>query len=245
MLLIEEPEIYLHVHLQRHFSRLMRQIVEKGNQVVFTTHASTFVDLERPYEIVRLHKTPEGATTPRQVAPNLKFDFQKTKRKLRRMGNEEIVFANHAVLTEGQDDQGVSETLLRLAGVDIDARSISVVNCDGAENLPDYVRLCSALEIDFYVIHDEDDAAKNSKRNKGIAEAVQLAKPKHSSLHAYKPDLETTLGEQKHCGLERLLSKLNGQSYEDIKKNFPKLVIPMDEFVRTRNLNSTQRSSAT
>jgi len=107
LLLIEEPEIYLHVHLQRHFSRLMRQIAEKGNQVIFTTHASAFVDLERPYEIVRLHKTREGATTPRQVAPSLKFDFQKTKRKVRRMGNEELVFANHAVLTEGQDDQGV------------------------------------------------------------------------------------------------------------------------------------------
>ena len=240
LLLIEEPEIYLHVHLQRHFSRLMRQIAEKGNQVIFTTHASAFVDLEKPYEIVRLHKTREGATTPRQVATNLKFDFQRTKRKVRRMGNEEIVFANHAVLTEGQDDQGVSETLLRIAGVDIDARSISVVNCDGAENLSDYVRLSAALGIDFYVIHDEDDPTKNTKRNKAITEAVQTGKPKQPSLHSYKPDLETTMAEKKHCGLGVLLGKINAKSYETIKKEFRDLVVPIDEFVSTRNLISAQ-----
>jgi predicted ATP-dependent endonuclease of OLD family len=156
------------------------------------------------------------------------------------MGNEEIVFANHAVLTEGQDDQGVSETLLRIAGVDIDARSISVVNCDGAENLSDYVRLSAALGIDFYVIHDEDDPTKNTKRNKAITEAVQTGKPKQPSLHSYKPDLETTMAEKKHCGLGVLLGKINGKSYETIKKEFRDLVVPIDEFVSTRNLISAQ-----
>lgn len=243
LLLIEEPEIYLHVHLQRHFSRWLRRIAENGNQVIFTTHASTFVDLERPYEIVRLHKSPEGATTRRQIAPDVKFDFQKTKRKLRRMGNEELVFASYAVLVEGQDDQGVLEALLRLAEVNIDAGSISVVNCDGAENLPDYVRVCLALGIDFYVIHDEDDPERNKKRNNAITAAVEAGKPKYPSLHAYKPDLETTMGEKKHCGLDILLGRLDGKSFETIKKEFSELVTPIEEFINIRALKPTQQLS--
>ena len=86
---------------------------------------------------------------------------------------------------------------------------------------------------------------KNVKRNKGLADAVQAAKPMYASLHSYKPDLETSLGEQKHCGLERLLGKLNGLSYEDIKKHFPNLVVPIDEFVKTRNLKPMQSSPGT
>jgi predicted ATP-dependent endonuclease of OLD family len=238
LLLIEEPEIYLHVHLQRHFSRLIRHIAARGNQIIFSTHASTFVNLESPHEIARLSKTVEGATTARQASPDFVFDFQKAKRKVRRSGSEELFFADHVVLTEGQDDQGVWEILLRAAGVDIDANSISVVDCNSANNLSDYIRLCSAFGIDWYAIHDEDDPVKNIKRNKGIKDAAEAAKPKYPSLHTYKPDLETTIGERKHCGLDRLLAKLNEKSYEAIRKAFGNLVLPVDEFISTRNLLS-------
>lgn len=211
-------------------------MAEKGNQIVLATHAPEFVDLAEPHEIVRLHKIA-GKTVLRQVPAGETFDFQKAKQKIRRMGNEEMLFANHAILTEGQDDQGVTKALLQAKGVDADVHSVSVVNCDSADNLPDYVKLSTHLAIDFYVIHDEDHPTKDAgqkKRNEKIAKAVEVGKPQHPSLHQYVPDLETTLGKAKHCGLDVLLGILDGKSYGDISAQHPELVKPVDQFVSTR-----------
>lgn len=231
LLLIEEPEIYLHVHLRRYFSKILRRVAERGNQVIFTTHSSEFVDLERPHEIVRLQKPSGGPTIVRQVAQKSTFDFARAKQKLRRLGNQELFFARYAILTEGQDDQGVIEFLLQAKGVDIDVYSISIINCDSVDNIPDYVRLCIELGIDFYVIHDQDDATRDKKRNDRIYTAVQASNPACPSLHMYVPYLEAVMGQTKHCGMGYLLSLLNGKGYEQITKDYPELIIPMERFV--------------
>lgn len=236
LLLIEEPEIYLHVHLRRYFSKILRRVAERGNQVIFTTHSSEFVDLERPHEIVRLQKPSGGPTIVRQVAQKSTFDFARAKQKLRRLGNQELFFSRYAILTEGQDDQGIIEFLLQAKGVDIDVYSISIINCDSVDNIPDYVRLCIELGIDFYVIHDQDDATRDKKRNDRIYTAVQASNPACPSLHMYVPYLEAVMGQTKHCGMGYLLSLLNGKGYEQITKDYPELIIPMERFVQTRGL---------
>ena len=118
------------------------------------THSPEFVDLAEPYEIVRLHKI-SGKTSSRQVPATQTFDFQKAKAKIRRMGNEEMLFANHAVLTEGKTDQAVIRVLFEKKGVDPNVHSISIVDCHNADNQPDYTSVCASLGIGFYVIHDQ------------------------------------------------------------------------------------------
>jgi Overcoming lysogenization defect protein-like, TOPRIM domain len=127
------------------------------------------------------------------------LDFTRVKQKISRMGNQEVVFANYAILTEGQDDQGVVQELLTRAGIDSDALSISVVNCDGVNQIRDYIRLCAELGIDFYVIHDrgDDNHPVIKKRNKAILDAVTTSTPANPSLHVYNPTLESAMGVQK------------------------------------------------
>jgi predicted ATP-dependent endonuclease of OLD family len=156
ILLIEEPEVYLHVHLRRYFFKVLLDLADAGHQVIYTTHSPEFADLGRPHEIIRVHKLAFASTQARQVATATKLDFEHVRQKVGRMGNEEIFFANYAILTEGQDDQGVVQELLTRAGIDVNVHSISVVNCDGAGQIKDYVRLCAELGIDFYAIHDRD-----------------------------------------------------------------------------------------
>jgi predicted ATP-dependent endonuclease of OLD family len=194
------------------------------------------VDLAEPHEIVRLHKAA-GKTLARQVPSVQTFDFQKAKQKIRRMGNEEMLFANHAILTEGKSDQGVVKALFDIKGVASDVHSVSVVDCDNADNQPDYINVCSHLGIEFYVIHDEDNPTKDAsqkKRNEKIANAVSAADQKQPSLHRYVPDLETTMGKPTHCGLDVLLACLDGKTYGDISAQYPELVKPVDQFVSTR-----------
>jgi len=242
-LLIEEPEVYLHVHLKRYFSRVLRRLAEDGNQVVFTTHSPEFVDLGCPHEIIRLHRSFDPQTVPRQVSSTTALDFRHLKQKVYRMGNEEVVFANHAILTEGQDDQGIIHELLLRASVDIDVYSVSVVNCDSVTQIKDYIKLCQELGIDFYVVHDRDDESDplTKKRNQAIAQAVADADQSLPSLHVYDPALEDMLGGKKTKGnLDALLSKLGSKTYGDIRCEYPDLVKPVDEFIATRGLRSAK-----
>jgi hypothetical protein len=73
-------------------------------------------DLARPHEIVRLHRAG-GAPLIRQVPENEHLDFQKTKQKVHRMGNEGMLLASHAILAEGQDDPGVIQVLFQTKGL--------------------------------------------------------------------------------------------------------------------------------
>lgn len=241
ILLIEEPEVYLHVHLKRYFSNVLRRLAEEGNQLVLTTHSPEFVDLARPHEIIRLHRSLDPYTVPRQVSLTTQLDFTHLKQKVYRMGNEEVVFANHAILTEGQDDQGIIHELLTRAGVDIDVYSISVVNCDSVTQLKDYIHLCHELGIDFYAIHDRDNDSEplTARRNQAIAQAAADTGQLLPSLHVYDPDLEAMVGAEKQRGnLEELLSILGDKTYGQIGREYPDLVRPVDEFISTRGLRS-------
>jgi|Deesub1362A_J573_1020465.scaffolds.fasta_scaffold00027_174 predicted ATP-dependent endonuclease of OLD family len=239
ILLIEEPEMYLHVHLRRYFYQVLRRLAERGHQIIYTTHSPEFIDLAEPHEIVRLHRKPGDSTISKQVAVSTKLDFRRVKQKLRRMGNEEVVFANHAILTEGQDDKGIIEELLVRRGVDPDVHSISIINCDGTGQIKDYIHLCSELGVDFYVVHDRDDDSNKDikKRNDQIAGAVSEANQSNPSLHVYNPTLEATMGTEKKKGnLDHLLELLGDKSYEDIRTTFPDLIKPIEEFVKSRGL---------
>jgi predicted ATP-dependent endonuclease of OLD family len=137
--------------------------------------------------------------------------------------------------------------LLTRADIDPDVLSISVVNCDGAGQIKDYIRLCAELGIDFYVIHDLDDDTDPviKKRNKAILDTVTASAPGTPSLHAYEPTLETTMGTQKQKGnLASLLALLGNKDYQAISAQFPKLVKPIDEFVSTRKFNADASPTA-
>jgi predicted ATP-dependent endonuclease of OLD family len=239
VLLIEEPEIYLHVHLRRYFYTVLLRLARNGHQILYVTHDPEFVDLERPHEILRLHRQAGTPTVARQVRTGSTFNFPRMQHKIRRMGNGEIVFAQHAILTEGQDDQGIVEELLFRKGIDPNVESISVAVCDSRTQIADYVRLCSELGIDFYVVHDRDDE-KNAvikKQNEAVAAAVAAAKPTQPSLYVYEPDLETAMGtvKKKH-NLESLLAMLGNKDYPRISTDYPDLVKPIDDFATSRGL---------
>jgi predicted ATP-dependent endonuclease of OLD family len=247
VLLIEEPEIYLHVHLRRYFYSVLARLGEKGHQIVYVTHDPEFVDLAKPHDIVRLHRHAGKPTVAKQVKAGSAFNFPRMQQKVRRMGNTEIVFAQHAILTEGQDDQRILEELLVRKGVDPNVRSISVTVCDSKTQIADYVRLCSELGIDFYAVHDRDDErdAATKKHNDSVAAAVAATKPAQPVLHVYTPDLEATMGavKKKH-NVEQLMTILGEKDYATITKDHPELVKPINEFVATRGLEKPVAAAA-
>jgi len=189
--LIEEPEAYLNPHLRRFFRSTLARLAEAGNDVFITTHDPAFVSLTEYRTVTRVAKA-EGRSSTYRCTEALDFAYERLAQKLRRGGNAEVLFAQHAILCEGQDDVAVVKVLLERLGCDPDSRSISVVDCGGRENLPDYIRLLDELHVGLSVISDGDQtkAATNPK----IADDVKkVADAAGARAYTFVEDLEAGL----------------------------------------------------
>jgi predicted ATP-dependent endonuclease of OLD family len=167
ILLIEEPEIYLHPPLQRHFYRVIKDLADQGYQIFYTTHASGFVSLLDYKSVIRLSKKKEE-TQIHQVLDPIDFaGLRGTEAELLSKGNTEIFFCNKALIAEGEAETVGLRIVLQKSNVDLDLGSVFIVNCGGRNNLMKYLTLCRFLGIPFFVEYDTDD---------GEAETAQIVK---------------------------------------------------------------------
>ena len=193
--LVEEPEAYLNPHLRRYFAGTLRKLAELGNDVLLTTHDAAFVSLPEYRTVMRIAKQG-GTSRAHRCTASIDFAYERLAQKLRRGGNSEVFFAAKAILCEGQDDVAAVRAMLDRRDIDPDSLSISVLDCGGRENLPDYVRLLDELGIEPLVITD-GDASKikdndTTARNIAAVEAAATGR-----MFRFEEDIETALGTDK------------------------------------------------
>src|SRR4029079_17546047 len=63
VLLIEEPELYLSPHAQRHLFRVLRGLAQRGNQILYSTHAPVFLSVDRIEDRALVRHTADDGTT--------------------------------------------------------------------------------------------------------------------------------------------------------------------------------------
>jgi predicted ATP-dependent endonuclease of OLD family len=145
--------------------------------------------------ILRLAKS-EGTTEAYRCKEELDFSYEGLAQKLRRGGNAEALFATKVVLSEGQADVAAVRTVLGKEGIDLDAASISVLDCGGVGNLPNYIKLLDALHLDLFVISDGD--ATKAAENPAVADRVNTIKEvARDRLFLFEEDIEQALGTSK------------------------------------------------
>ncbi|MCC6962531.1 MAG: AAA family ATPase [candidate division Zixibacteria bacterium] len=228
--IIEEPEIYLHPHLRRYCHRTLKKLANRGNTVILATHSEEFVDINDYKSIIRLTKS-SICTHAFQVGASENLDFDKMKQKIKRKGNEELLFSSHALLTEGQDDQAVFLVALEKKGIEFDARSISVIDCDSKTQIPDYIKLCKALRIDYFVIFDTDRNNQCSAADaQKIVSVIEKSQVRH---HAFPDTLESALGTTKQSSenWRHLLSVLGENDWPAIKSAHPEFATAVESFL--------------
>lgn len=215
--LIEEPEAYLNPHLRRYFATTLRKLADLGNDVVLTTHDAAFVSLPAYRTVLRVAKTGASSRSYRCIE-TLDFAYERFAQKLRRGGNAELFFAARAILCEGQDDVAAVRAVLERLKIDPDSLSVSVLDCGGRDNLPDYVRLCDKLNIDLLVITDGDASKINTNDSTARnVEAVETAAGKR--MFRFAEDIEHALNTTKLGGGENpahLVAVVEALDFEDL-----------------------------
>lgn len=155
VLLIEEPELYLSPHSQRHLYGLLRALAQRGNQILYSTRAPVFLSVDRLEELALVRHTAGGGTSLFQPQPLAEAE---TFRALSQFDSDraELFLARCALLVEGRTEKLTFPLVFDALGVDADKEGIVVVECGGKGNIPLFARICNACDVPYVVVHDRD-----------------------------------------------------------------------------------------
>jgi hypothetical protein len=218
VLLIEEPELFLRPQAQRYLYRLLRRFADAGNQVIYSTHSPSFLNVSRLEELALVQRHPHsgtGVVQPRPITPDddfrvlTEFDAERS----------ELFLARAALLVEGQTEKLAFPFVFEALGHDLDREGISIISCGGKSNIPLFARVCHAAGVPFIAVFDRD--APVGKRPTYSARQLntliaRLAGPGRIVMLA--PDFEAAAGltGHRHHKPERAWRRLRSLTPEQI-----------------------------
>ena len=158
VLLIEEPELYLSPHAQRHLYRLLRDLAQRGNQILYSTHAPVFLSVDRLEELALVRHTSDVGTTLHQPPALPEAEWFRALSEFD-SDRAELFLARAALLVEGRTEKLTFPLVFEALGVEADKEGIIVLECGGKGNMPLFARICNACGIPYVIVHDRDAPA--------------------------------------------------------------------------------------
>ena len=159
LLILEEPELFLHPHAKRMLSDILIDFIgDDRNQIIITTHSEEFlhnVDIEN---INVIRKTSDGTKKSRISKENYGDgkELQKLKIELQHK-NAEMFFAEKVILVEGEEQIIIPEIIKKIYGKNIlNNNDISIVKVGGKSYFSIYRKVLDDLNIKNYIIADYD-----------------------------------------------------------------------------------------
>lgn len=197
ILIIEEPEAFLHPHTRRFFYSLLKQLSESGNQIFYSTHSTEFVRLEDYKNICIVKKSSvEGTKVIQANKLNLVNTEQEELKLLTEFdgSKSEIFFAKRVLLVEGPTEKYSLPYAFRLIGVDINEKGISIIDAGSKENLKFFIKIFQEFKIPFVVIYDEDKNANNyTSYHQNLNKEIESVVEDKSTVYRVDPDFEGVL----------------------------------------------------
>lgn len=203
VLLVEEPELYIHPQLCKMFYDTLAAFAE-SDQVIYTTHSPLFVDAATYESICLVRK--DGVFGTKVVNCDLAAFDGMTERSLFQTltrlnpAVNELFFAKRVLLLEGPEDLIAVQGALRLHGrirTRLEELDVTPVVVGGKPALPFFQRVLNSFRIEYAVIHDSDlieglDSAKEANHRKQNGAVAELAGAR--PVAQFEPNLEALLG---------------------------------------------------
>ena len=162
VLLIDEPELYLHPQMIAEISRSLVKMTkgeESGFQVLMTTHSPMIIRNEDVIKNTYLVRKKHGVTSVLQRQDNLEEIFSKHKTQYDIAVNLEnlsySLFSETVLIAEGETEKILLPQILKDLG-EIDDRKLTVVMASSCFNIPGLKQVLRALGMRTIAVHDFD-----------------------------------------------------------------------------------------
>jgi len=159
LLLVEEPEIYLHPQARRALHAQLLEFVNSGHndehQVILSTHSPEFLRAVPMTNVVLVRKLPGWTSSEIKQMEVGEIEEAKYQQVLYR--NAEMMFADHVILVEG----GEAHLITALADKYfengwLDAHNVSVCDVGGKTSFKNYIKILDKFGIDWTILTDLD-----------------------------------------------------------------------------------------
>jgi putative ATP-dependent endonuclease of the OLD family len=233
---IEEPEIYLHPHAQRSLCKLFEELVLSGNQILYSTHSATFIDVARTDRIVLVErcKDDEGEVCTRTRAfsqeallearrvlyPGIEISLEGVRERYRNLCSSEhaeAFFAQAILLVEGPSERGAIPIYAAQRGFDLDAHGVSVVSANGKHNLDQLFQLYTAHGIPVYIVFDNDEGGEPKDIHHNRILTRMLGLPEQEMPAPVVSDRYAVIGKTYERAIEADLNAMQPGLYGDLK----------------------------
>lgn len=251
ILLIEEPESFLHPPAIREVREALYKIAELENwQIMITTHSPIFIDVSKPHTtIIRIDKDSVEKTKIFSTDKANFTDDDKDRLKMVRACNpsvNEFFFSNKVLLVEGDTEQSIFNELKNKHG---ECRDLQIVNCYGKANIPTFQKILNHFKVNYIVMHDVD-CPKSKRKGSWIRNAMWTMNEKifneskisegcNNIIIANMPDFEMQFfgylqkGDKPYSALKKI-TDLDFQKTADYQE--------LEKIVKFEDMNENSRS---
>ncbi|MDO8368096.1 MAG: AAA family ATPase [Saprospiraceae bacterium] len=227
LLIVEEPEIYLHPQGRRVISNRIDDFLENNrSQAIITTHSTEFITSAHDnLNIILARKVKEQGT----VASNAHFSTSKERQILVQRQNAEMFFSDKVLLVEG-GDKYVLEAVAQFYGIIqkpnlgknwLDEKNCSVIATGSKNEFFKYYNKLKELGIEVYILADFDFLLR------GLA------------------DFFTATQKYWRSGVIDAFNALNGQINQDLPRELPQEVndeiTKFSQLLKEKGLNVSER----
>ncbi len=177
LLLIDEPELYLHPQAIEQVRLALKILVSKGYQVIFATHSPQMIDRADIGNTLIICKTIDRGTYARKrlsdTVSETIVDAPSQVRILFELSNSsKILFSDHVLIVEGSTEEKLLPDIFhRIKGYTLSARKIALVRLDGSGNIAKALRILDAIGIPAKALVDLDYAFRDARKAGFLDEA--------------------------------------------------------------------------
>ncbi|MCP1146150.1 ATP-dependent nuclease [Lysinibacillus endophyticus] len=215
ILLIEEPEAFLHPKAIREAREALYAIAElEGWQVMTTTHSPMFIDLTKDHTtIIRIEKDSKDSRTIKTFSTE-DVNFTEDERENLKMLNfcnpyfNEYFFAKSNLLVEGETEYTVVKLIQEVAGIGSD---LHILNCFGKGNIVTVSKILNHFNVPYFVLHDADNPTTLKKVNdpENPGKKVKKKVKNGAWTNNYKIIEEVNKGREKGLDIKTFISVPN------------------------------------
>jgi predicted ATP-dependent endonuclease of OLD family len=168
ILLVEEPELYLHPQAIEQIRYALKQLSETGYQVIYSTHSPIAIDAADIPSTLLIRKTKENGTYARdsleRAVRNAIDDAQSQADTIFSLSHSsQILFSDKVILSEGKTERRLVPFLFEnLFGRTLGLEKIALVELGGVDSTGKALRILNAMDIPTQAIVDLDYAFRGA-----------------------------------------------------------------------------------